>query len=187
MNIWILIIGIVLIIICGCIHLHNEIHQNKFDIAYIRLFVQQVDSFSKKIESMENYDKEWHFIVSKSIEASEKFMEGCPGPIYNLVLAGEQNNFAGIEQPIRSIAYNAVKAEEYYQTQIYNLKKQWRNPIILFYRGIQQILKWTLGYLIQIIYPSFSYESGFWKVFSGISSACSIAGFVIAIIDALNN
>ncbi len=156
--------------------------------------VCEKNKYQKKINNIQTYNnsicsylsgdkKQFEFLMTKGGEIEQIVQDYVSSPVTSFVhmLYKPYNNIDSLKKEALNIHRISNQKIEEFKNKKHTLNRSFLNPFTLFYRGIGLLLKYILGYLINLFFDDFNYDGKGWKTFVGfisfISALASIMGF----------
>lgn len=173
-----------IIIIFGIIDYKNEIHDIEKNQNIISKFLDAAVSLINKCVSGEQTDKEYLEIMSAYKQVDRILRVHCYHPSsYDVAYNISRNDLDSLYKTVSTLNQEVVSTLAEFELDRKKLIKQRLNVFNYFYRGVGSMLQFVFGYPIQMIKPSFDFESRGWNIFCAIigliGSLASILSFVL--------
>jgi hypothetical protein len=170
------------ILILGIIDTLIKVHQTMKEDSDIRLFWSKVCDLYDKIGTNSNIENEIQYIISES-KYIDKLLTGNSmySPVFYFVDDISHRKFNDQDRYLDAIYKLIIQHEKENKTRRIELCKALLNPIELFCRGIEFILRFCFAYFLSMIKSDFDYNGKTWRfvvgVISFISAVLTILGF----------
>ena len=148
----------------------------------IRLFWSKVCDLYDKIGTNSNIENEIQYIISES-KYIDKLLTGNSmySPVFYFVDDISHLKFNDQDRYLDAIYKLIIQHEKENKTRRIELCKALLNPIELFCRGIEFLLRFCFAYFLSMIKSDFDYNGKTWRfvvgVISFISAVLTILGF----------
>ena len=178
------------IVIFGIIDILIKVYQTKKEDSNILLFWNMVhDLYNKNQSDIEN---EIQYIISKSKYIDRLLTKNSLySPVFHFVNETSQGNYANQEKFLTLINKYIIQHEEDNKNKRIGLWKALLNPIELFCRGIELLLRYCFAYFLSMIKSDFDYDGKTWKfvvgIISFISAVLTILGFFGITFNTINS
>ena len=178
------------IVIFGIIDILIKVYQTKKEDSNILLFWNMVhDLYNKNQSDIEN---EIQYIISKSKYIDRLLTKNSLySPVFHFVNGISQGNYANQEKFLTLINKYIIQHEEDNKNKRIGLWKALLNPIELFCRGIELLLRYCFAYFLSLIKSDFDYNGKTWKfvvgIISFISAVLTILGFFGITFNTINS
>lgn len=178
------------IVIFGIIDILIKVYQTKKEDSNILLFWNMVhDLYNKNQSDIEN---EIQYIISKSKYIDRLLTKNSLySPVFHFVNGISQGNYANQENFLTLINKYIIQHEEDNKNKRIGLWKALLNPIELFCRGIELLLRYCFAYFLSMIKSDFDYDGKTWKfvvgIISFISAVLTILGFFGITFNTINS
>ena len=178
------------IVIFGIIDILIKVYQTKKEDSNILLFWNMVhDLYNKNQSDIEN---EIQYIISKSKYIDRLLTKNSLySPVFHFVNEISQGNYANQEKFLTLINKYIIQHEEDNKNKRIGLWKALLNPIELFCRGIELLLRYCFAYFLSMIKSDFDYDGKTWKfvvgIISFISAVLTILGFFGITFNTINS
>lgn len=178
------------IVIFGIIDILIKVYQTKKEDSNILLFWNMVhDLYNKNQSDIEN---EIQYIISKSKYIDRLLTKNSLySPVFHFVNGISQGNYANQEKFLTLINKYIIQHEEDNKNKRIGLWKALLNPIELFCRGIELLLRYCFAYFLSMIKSDFDYDGKTWKfvvgIISFISAVLTILGFFGITFNTINS
>ena len=178
------------IVIFGIIDILIKVYQTKKEDSNILLFWNMVhDLYNKNQSDIEN---EIQYIISKSKYIDRLLTKNSLySPVFHFVNEISQGNYANQEKFLTLINKYIIQHEEDNKNKRIGLWKALLNPIELFCRGIELLLRYCFAYFLSLIKSDFDYNGKTWKfvvgIISFISAVLTILGFFGITFNTINS
>lgn len=170
------------ILILGIIDTLIKVHQTMKEDSDIRLFWSKVCDLYNKIGTNSNIENEIQYIISES-KYIDKLLTGNSmySPVFYFVDDISHRKFNDQDRYLDAIYKLIIQHEKENKTRRIELCKALLNPIELFCRGIEFLLRFCFAYFLSMIKSDFDYNGKTWKFVVGaisfISAVLTILGF----------
>ena len=170
------------ILILGIIDTLIKVHQTMKEDSDIRLFWSKVCDLYDKIGTNSNIENEIQYIISES-KYIDKLLTGNSmySPVFYFVDDISHRKFNDQDRYLDAIYKLIIQHEKENKTRRIELCKALLNPIELFCRGIEFLLRFSFAYFLSMIKSDFDYNGKTWRfvvgVISFISAVLTILGF----------
>lgn len=170
------------ILIWGIIDILTKVYQTKKEDSDILLFWNTVRDLYDKIKTNSNIENEIQYIISES-KYIDKLLTGNSmySPIFYFVDDISHRKFNNQVRSLRKIQKLIIQHDKDNKTKRIELWKALLNPIELFCRGIELLLRFCFTYFLRMIKSDFDYNGKTWKFVVGaisfISAVLTILGF----------
>ena len=170
------------ILILGIIDTLIKVHQTMKEDSDIRLFWSKVCDLYDKIGTNSNIENEIQYIISES-KYIDKLLTGNSmySPVFYFVDDISHRKFNDQDRSLDIIYKYIIQHEKDNKTRRIELWKALLNPIELFCRGIEFLLRFCFAYFLSMIKSDFDYNGKTWRfvvgVISFISAVLTILGF----------
>ena len=170
------------ILILGIIDTLIKVHQTMKEDSDIRLFWSKVCDLYDKIGTNSNIENEIQYIISES-KYIDKLLTGNSmySPVFYFVDDISHRKFNDQDRFLDAIYKLIIQHEKENKTRRIELCKALLNPIELFCRGIEFLLRFCFAYFLSMIKSDFDYNGKTWRfvvgVISFISAVLTILGF----------
>lgn len=170
------------ILILGIIDTLIKVHQTMKEDSDIRLFWSKVCDLYDKIGTNSNIENEIQYIISES-KYIDKLLTGNSmySPVFYFVDDISHRKFNDQDRYLDAIYKLIIQHEKENKTRRIELCKALLNPIELFCRGIEFLLRFCFAYFLSMIKSDFDYNGKTWRfvvgVISFISAVLTILGF----------
>ena len=170
------------ILIFGIIHILIKVHQTMKEDSDIRLFWSKVCDLYNKIGTNSNIENDIQDIISES-KYIDKLLTGKSmySPIFYFVDDISHRKFNNQVSSLETIQKYIIQHEKDNKTKRIELWKALLNPIELFCRGIELLLRFCFAYFLSMIKSDFDYNGKTWRFVVGaisfISAVLTILGF----------
>ena len=178
------------IVIFGIIDILIKVYQTKKEDSNILLFWNMAhDLYNKNQSDIEN---EIQYIISKSKYIDRLLTKNSLySPVFHFVNEISQGNYANQEKFLTLINKYIIQHEEDNKNKRIGLWKALLNPIELFCRGIELLLRYCFAYFLSMIKSDFDYDGKTWKfvvgIISFISAVLTILGFFCITFNTINS
>ena len=178
------------IVIFGIIDILIKVYQTKKEDSNILLFWNMVhDLYNKNKSDIEN---EIQYIISKSKYIDRLLTKNSLySPVFHFVNEISQGNYANQGIFLTLINKYIIQHEEDNKNKRIGLWKALLNPIELFCRGIELLLRYCFAYFLSMIKSDFDYDGKTWKfvvgIISFISAVLTILGFFGITFNTINS
>ena len=178
------------IVIFGIIDILIKVYQTKKEDSNILLFWNMVhDLYNKNKSDIEN---EIQYIISKSKYIDRLLTKNSlHSPVFHFVNEISQGNYANQGKFLTLINKYIIQHEEDNKNKRIGLWKALLNPIELFCRGIELLLRYCFAYFLSMIKSDFDYDGKTWKfvvgIISFISAVLTILGFFGITFNTINS
>lgn len=178
------------IVIFGIIDILIKVYQTKKEDSNILLFWNMAhDLYNKNQSDIEN---EIQYIISKSKYIDRLLTKNSLySPVFHFVNEISQGNYANQEKFLTLINKYIIQHEEDNKNKRIGLWKALLNPIELFCRGIELLLRYCFAYFLSMIKSDFDYDGKTWKfvvgIISFISAVLTILGFFGITFNTINS
>lgn len=170
------------ILILGIIDTLIKVHQTMKEDSDIRLFWSKVCDLYDKIGTNSNIENEIQYIISES-KYIDKLLTGNSmySPVFYFVDDISHRKFNDQDRYLDAIYKLIIQHEKENKTRRIELCKALLNPIELFCRGVEFLLRFCFAYFLSMIKSDFDYNGKTWRfvvgVISFISAVLTILGF----------
>ena len=170
------------ILILGVIDILTKVYQTKKEDSNILLFWNTVRDLYDKIKTNSNIEYEIQYIISES-KYIDKLLTGSSiySPVFYFVDDISHRKFNDQDRYLDAIYKLIIQHEKDNKTRRIELCKALLNPIELFCRGIEFLLRFCFAYFLSMIKSDFDYNGKTWRfvvgVISFISAVLTILGF----------
>ena len=160
----------------------SKVYQTKKEDSNILLFWSTVRDLYAKIKTNSNIENEIQYIISES-KYIDKLLTGSSiySPVFYFVDDISHRKFNDQDRYLDAIYKLIIQHEKENKTRRIELCKALLNPIELFCRGIEFLLRFCFAYFLSMIKSDFDYNGKTWRfvvgVISFISAVLTILGF----------
>ena len=178
------------IVIFGIIDILIKVYQTKKEDSNILLFWNMVhDLYNKNKSDIEN---EIQYIISKSKYIDRLLTKNSlHSPVFHFVDEISQGKYEYQDRYLKRIYKYIIQHEEDNKNKRIKLRKTLFNPIELFCRGIELLLRYCFAYFLSLIKSDFDYNGKTWKfvvgIISFISAVLTILGFFGITFNTINS
>lgn len=162
------------VITLGIIDILIKIHRTKKEDAEIKLYWRHIEALYKKLEKGCDPANEVQYIIAKSEHVDQLLTNNslC-SPVFYYTDEVSKGDYFYQKRHLDLILKYVIQHEENNKKKRNRLRSGYFNPFELFYRGIELLLYYILGYFIKRFKSDFDYNSKIWKSFVGIISFIS--------------
>ena len=166
----------------GVVNVLSKVYQTKKEDSNILLFWSTVRDLYAKIKTNSNIENEIQYIISES-KYIDKLLTGSSiySPVFYFVDDISHRKFNDQDRYLDAIYKLIIQHEKENKTRRIELCKALLNPIELFCRGIEFLLRFCFAYFLSMIKSDFDYNGKTWRfvvgVISFISAVLTILGF----------
>ena len=170
------------ILFFGVVNVLSKVYQTKKEDSNILLFWSTVRDLYAKIKTNSNIENEIQYIISES-KYIDKLLTGSSiySPVFYFVDDISHRKFNDQDRYLDAIYKLIIQHEKENKTRRIELCKALLNPIELFCRGIEFLLRFCFAYFLSMIKSDFDYNGKTWRfvvgVISFISAVLTILGF----------
>ena len=170
------------ILFFGVVNVLSKVYQTKKEDSNILLFWSTVRDLYAKIKTNSNIENEIQYIISES-KYIDKLLTGSSiySPVFYFVDDISHRKFNDQDRYLDAIYKLIIQHEKENKTRRIELCKALLNPIELFCRGIEFLLRFCFAYFLSMIKSDFDYNGKTWRFVVGgisfISAALTILGF----------
>ena len=170
------------ILFFGVVNVLSKVYQTKKEDSNILLFWSTVRDLYAKIKTNSNIENEIQYIISES-KYIDKLLTGSSiySPVFYFVDDISHRKFNDQDRYLDAIYKLIIQHEKENKTRRIELCKALLNPIELFCRGIELLLRYCFAYFLSMIKSDFDYNGKTWRfvvgVISFISAVLTILGF----------
>jgi len=180
------------ILILGVIDILAKIYQTKKEDYNILLFWEKVQSLYEKIRNNRDIEDETQHLISKSKYIDKLLTKNSLySPIFLFVDEISQGKYEYQDGYLKRIYKYIIQHEEDNKNKRIKLRKTLFNPIELFCRGIELLLRYCFAYFLSLIKSDFDYNGKTWKfvvgIISFISAVLTILGFFGITFNTINS
>ena len=180
------------ILILGIIDILTKVYQTKKEDSNILLFWSKVRDLYDKIKTNSNIENEIQYIISES-KYIDKLLTGSSiySPVFHFVDDISHRKFDYQDHSLDTIYKYIIQHEKDNKTRRIGLWKALLNPIELFCRGIELLLRYCFAYFLSMIKSDFDYNGKTWRFVVGtisfISAVLTILGFFGITFSSINS
>ena len=180
------------ILILGIIDILTKVYQTKKEDSNILLFWSKVRDLYDKIKTNSNIENEIQYIISES-KYIDKLLTGNSmySPVFYFVDDISHRKFNDQDRYLDAIYKLIIQHEKENKTRRIELCKALLNPIELFCRGIEFLLRFCFAYFLSMIKSDFDYNGKTWRFVVGtisfISAVLTILGFFGITFSSINS
>ena len=180
------------ILILGIIDILTKVYQTKKEDSNILLFWSKVRDLYDKIKTNSNIENEIQYIISES-KYIDKLLTGSSiySPVFYFVDDISHRKFNDQDRYLDAIYKLIIQHEKENKTRRIELCKALLNPIELFCRGIEFLLRFCFAYFLSMIKSDFDYNGKTWRFVVGtisfISAVLTILGFFGITFSSINS
>lgn len=170
------------ILFFGVVDVLSKVYQTKKEDSNILLFWSTVRDLYAKIKTNSNIENEIQYIISES-KYIDKLLTGSSiySPVFYFVDDISHRKFNDQDRYLDAIYKLIIQHEKENKTRRIELCKALLNPIELFCRGIEFLLRFCFAYFLSMIKSDFDYNGKTWRFVVGgisfISAVLTILGF----------
>lgn len=170
------------ILFFGVVNVLSKVYQTKKEDSNILLFWSTVRDLYAKIKTNSNIENEIQYIISES-KYIDKLLTGSSiySPVFYFVDDISHRKFNDQDRYLDAIYKLIIQHEKENKTRRIELCKALLNPIELFCRGIEFLLRFCFAYFLSMIKSDFDYNGKTWRFVVGgisfISAVLTILGF----------
>ena len=170
------------ILFFGVVNVLSKVYQTKKEDSNILLFWSTVRDLYAKIKTNSNIENEIQYIISES-KYIDKLLTGSSiySPVFYFVDDISHRKFNDQDRYLDAIYKLIIQHEKENKTRRIELCKAVLNPIELFCRGIEFLLRFCFAYFLSMIKSDFDYNGKTWRFVVGgisfISAVLTILGF----------
>lgn len=180
------------IVIFGIIDILIKVYQTKKEDSNILLFWNIVHDLYNKNKNKSDIENEIQYIISKSKYIDRLLTKNSLySPVFHFVNEISQGNYANQGKFLTLINKYIIQHEEDNKNKRIGLWKALLNPIELFCRGIELLLRYCFAYFLSMIKSDFNYDGKTWKfvvgIISFISAVLTILGFFGITFNTINS
>ncbi|PMC08765.1 hypothetical protein [Hoylesella timonensis] len=180
------------IVIFGIIDILIKVYQTKKEDSNILLFWNMVHDLYNKNKNKSDIENEIQYIISKSKYIDRLLTKNSLySPVFHFVNEISQGNYANQGKFLTLINKYIIQHEEDNKNKRIGLWKALLNPIELFCRGIELLLRYCFAYFLSMIKSDFDYDGKTWKfvvgIISFISAVLTILGFFGITFNTINS
>ena len=180
------------ILILGVIDILKKIYQTKKEDHDILLFFEKALSLYENIGNDRDIEDETQYLISKSKYIDKLLTKNSLySPISLFVDEISQGKYECQDGHLKSIYKYIIQHKEDNKNKRIGLRKTLFNPIELFCRGIELLLRYCFAYFLSLIKSDFDYNGKTWKfvvgIISFISAILTILGFFGVTFDSVNS
>lgn len=180
------------IAIFGIIDILIKVYQTKKEDSNILLFWNMVHDLYNKNKNKSDIENEIQYIISKSKYIDRLLTKNSLySPVFHFVNEISQGNYANQGKFLTLINKYIIQHEEDNKNKRIGLWKALLNPIELFCRGIELLLRYCFAYFLSMIKSDFNYDGKTWKfvvgIISFISAVLTILGFFGITFNTINS
>lgn len=180
------------ILILGVIDILKKIYQTKKEDHDILLFFEKALSLYENIGNGRDIEDETQYLISKSKYIDKLLTKNSLySPIFLFVDEISQGKYECQDRHLKSIYKYTIQHKEDNKNKRIGLRKTLFNPIELFCRGIELLLRYCFAYFLSLIKSDFDYNGKTWKfvvgIISFISAILTILGFFGVTFDSVNS
>ena len=180
------------IVIFGIIDILIKVYQTKKEDSNILLFWNMVHDLYNKNKNKSDIENEIQYIISKSKYIDRLLTKNSLySPVFHFVNEISQSNYANQGIFLTLINKYIIQHEEDNKNKRIGLWKALLNPIELFCRGIELLLRYCFAYFLSMIKSDFDYDGKTWKfvvgIISFISAVLTILGFFGITFNTINS
>ena len=180
------------IVIFGIIDILIKVYQTKKEDSNILLFWNMVHDLYNKNKNKSDIENEIQYIISKSKYIDRLLTKNSLySPVFHFVNEISQGNYANQGIFLTLINKYIIQHEEDNKNKRIGLWKALLNPIELFCRGIELLLRYCFAYFLSMIKSDFDYDGKTWKfvvgIISFISAVLTILGFFGITFNTINS
>jgi hypothetical protein len=170
----------------GIVELINSLSKISEKMNLLDEYLNKVDSYALKLGTGEEQE-ELVYLLSKSSKISKIAGESVwDMPILDLESSLKHRKYQELSKYLPLIIANHFKRKEFYQDLRIKTKNDFRNPFTLFYRGIELIMRYSVGYIITKFDANFDFNSKSWKRINAIISLLAGIATIIQLIITIN-
>ena len=180
------------VLILGIIDILTKVYQTKKEDSNILLFWSTVHDLYDKIKTNSNIENEIQYIISES-KYIDKLLTGRSiySPVFHFVDDISHRKFNNQVSSLETIQKYIIQHEKDNKTKRIGLWKGIVNPIELFCRGIELLLRFCFSYFLSMIKSDFDYNGKTWRFIVGaisfISAVLTIFGFFGITFSSINS
>ena len=180
------------VLILGIIDILTKVYQTKKEDSNILLFWSTVHDLYDKIKTNSNIENEIQYIISES-KYIDKLLTGRSiySPVFHFVDDISHRKFNNQVSSLETIQKYIIQHEKDNKTKRIGLWKGIVNPIELFCRGIELLLRFCFSYFLSMIKSDFDYNGKTWRFIVGaisfISAVLTILGFFGITFSSINS
>ena len=180
------------ILIFGIIDILIKVHQTMKEDSDILLFWSKACDLYNKIGTNSNIANEIQYIISES-KYIDKLLTGNSmySPVFYFVDDISHRKFNNLVSSLGSIRKLIIQHDKDNKTKRIELWKALLNPIELFCRGIELLLRFCFTYFLRMIKSDFDYNGKTWRFVVGaisfISAVLTILGFFGITFSSINS
>ncbi len=163
------------ILFFGVVNVLSKVYQTKKEDSNILLFWSTVRDLYAKIKTNSNIENEIQYIISES-KYIDKLLTGSSiySPVFYFVDDISHRKFNDQDRYLDAIYKLIIQHEKENKTRRIELCKALLNPIELFCRGIEFLLRFCFAYFLSMIKSDFDYNGKTWRFVVGVISFISV-------------
>ena len=169
---------IIALILLGIVQNGIKLSCIKKNWKFVSDFFDQLKQFCDDCQRNEQNNELLMLILSKGEKCSDILQEDPFNmPILKIVKGLTYNNISieEIEKYGQRANCNFVCKLRTMEEQYNKIRRQFLNPFVLFYEGVELVMMIVFGYLLEKVIPNFNREQKWWQVFVTIVSV--LGGF----------
>ena len=180
------------ILILGVIDILTKVYQTKKEDSNILLFWSKVCDLYDKIKTNSNIENEIQYIISESKYISKLLIgSSTHSPVLLFVDDISHRKFNYQDHSLETIYKCIIQHEKDNKIRRIGLWRALLNPIELFCRGIELLLRYCFAYFLSMIKSDFDYNGKTWRFIVGtisfISAVLTILGFFGITFSSINS
>ena len=180
------------ILILGIIDILTKVYQTKKEDSNILLFWSKVCDLYDKIKTNSNIENEIQYIISESKYISKLLIgSSTHSPVLLFVDDISHRKFNYQDHSLETIYKCIIQHEKDNKIRRIGLWRALFNPIELFCRGIELLLRYCFAYFLSMIKSDFDYNGKTWRFIVGtisfISAVLTILGFFGITFSSINS
>lgn len=180
------------ILILGIIDILTKVYQTKKEDSNILLFWSKVCDLYDKIKTNSNIENEIQYIISESKYISKLLIgSSTHSPVLLFVDDISHRKFNYQDHSLETIYKCIIQHEKDNKIRRIGLWRALLNPIELFCRGIELLLRYCFAYFLSMIKSDFDYNGKTWRFIVGtisfISAVLTILGFFGITFSSINS
>ena len=169
----------------GIVDIIIRVYQTRKEDKCISLWEENINVLGRKLKRKINVDNEVEYIISQSKHIDELLNDGSIlSPILDFATEISQGNYYnGFKRYFPLIRSEILCHREGNKQKRRKLWKALINPIELFFRGVDRVLRFLLSYPISLFIADLDYDARPWKVLAGIVSFVSALLSILEFFD----
>ena len=180
------------ILILGVIDILTKVYQTQKEDSNILLFWSKVCDLYDKIKTNSNIENEIQYIISESKYISKLLIgSSTHSPVLLFVDDISHRKFNYQDHSLETIYKCIIQHEKDNKIRRIGLWRALLNPIELFCRGIELLLRFCFAYFLSMIKSDFDYNGKTWRFIVGtisfISAVLTILGFFGITFSSINS